>query len=74
MIEDKNLINSSITGYFSNLFSKNSSTRSSITGMKFNQLNFTVASGLETYILESECFAALKSLGQNKASGPDGFR
>ncbi|XP_026384893.1 uncharacterized protein LOC113280490 [Papaver somniferum] len=42
--------------------------------MQFKQINSTVAAGLEENILESECIAALKSLGQNKAPVPDGFQ
>lgn len=72
--KDKDLIKSSITKYLSSLFAKTTSPKPSIVGMKFKTRNSAISSGLESEILESDCLAALKGLGQDKAPGPDGFQ
>lgn len=64
--ENKELIKSSITSYFSTLFSNNPSPRPSISNMKFKKLDAEMAASMEDPIIEIECLAALKGLGQNK--------
>lgn len=74
LTDNKELIKSSITDYFSSLFTERSSPRPSIANMKFKKLCSESAAGFESPISEVECLAALKGLGQDKTPGPDGFQ
>ncbi|XP_026398200.1 uncharacterized protein LOC113293976 [Papaver somniferum] len=74
IVEDKNLIKSSIIDHFISRFKLTDNTNISIGELNFKTLSVEDAVWIERPILIEEVLSALKLLGQNRAPGPDGFQ
>ena len=74
MVSDKGEICDIVIAFYDKLYSSSSgSSRPILDGLAFKQLAVPLSIGLESSILEEEVWEALKSMGRDKAPGPDGF-
>ena len=72
-LEDENSISKHIIQFFKALYSKDSWNRPTLDHLPFNVLGFDVASSLESEFLEEETKTTVFELGDDRASGPNGF-
>ena len=70
---DLGIIKTQIVDFYTNLYKEEEQWRPRIDGLEFPTISDTEQQLMERIFTEEEVFAAIKSLGQEKAPGPDGF-